>query len=199
MYCPRCGEEQNSGNLRFCNRCGLPMGLVSQVLSNDGTLPQLEELYKKKKILTRKNGVVFSILWFILFVPFGAAMWGVLNVEELAGLSAVFGVFSSLIILLASLFFLGKPVEQSDFAAMPQTLTNNQQNLRGKETNQATLPPQQTQPANAYTSPAQGGLWKAPDTGELVTPGSVTEGTTKLLRKEEEIGQEEHTKFLDNQ
>ena len=30
------------------------------------------------------------------------------------------------------------------------------------------------------------GSWRAPDTGEFARPGSVTESTTKLLRKEEE-------------
>ena len=103
MYCPRCGEQQTSGNLRFCNRCGLQLGLISEVLANDGTLPQLEQLNSKSsKWFTRKNGIFFSIIWFILFVPFGAAFWGILDVEELAGLSAVFGVFSSIILFLFS-------------------------------------------------------------------------------------------------
>lgn len=184
MYCPRCGEQQSSGNLRFCNRCGLQLGLVSEVVANDGTLPQLEQLNKKQsKLFTRKNGIFFSIIWFVIFVPFGAAFWGILDVEELAGLSAVFGVFSSIIIFLFSLFFLGKPLE----LPQNQVLQNQQsvpQNLSGQQMNQGALPPQQTQTAQEYVSPAAGS-WKAPDTGELVQPGSVTEGTTKLLRKEE--------------
>ena len=40
-------------------------------------------------------------------------------------------------------------------------------------------------------------MWKAPDTGELVSPGSVTEGTTKLLSKEEQAAKEQQIKYLD--
>ncbi len=77
MYCPRCGEQQSSGNLRFCSKCGLPLGLVSEVVSNDGTLPQLEEIRKNNsRILTKKNGVFFSICWFIIFVLLMTPIFG---------------------------------------------------------------------------------------------------------------------------
>jgi len=48
---------------------------------------------------------------------------------------------------------------------------------------QHALPPQQSQPAESYMAP-QGG-WRTPDTGEFAVPGSVTETTTKLLKKNE--------------
>ena len=195
MYCPRCGEEQVSGNLRFCNRCGLPLGLVSEVLDNGGTLPNLEQAMQKKKFFTRRNGVFFSIFWFILFVPFGAAFWDILEVNDLSELSAVFGLFSSILILLFSLFFLGKPTKTSDISAISQNQQAMPQNLSGQQKNQNALPSQRMQPAQDYVSP-QAGMWKAPDTGDLVSPGSVTENTTKLLSKEEQEG---NTKYLNNQ
>ncbi len=195
MYCPRCGEEQSSDNLRFCNRCGLPLGLVSEVLSNGGTLPQLEELSKNKKFLTRKNGVFFSVIWFMFFVPFGAAFWSVLGVDELSAVSAVFGVFSSLLILLFSIFFLGKPPKDSlNQQAFVQNNNEILQNLSGRQTRQNILSPQQTQAAQDFVAPPAAS-WKKYDTGELVQPGSVTEGTTKLLKKEL-MEEEEQTKFL---
>lgn len=184
MYCPRCGEEQTSGNLRFCNRCGMPMELVSEVTANGGTLPILEETLKKKKILTRKNGVIFSLLWFVFWVPFGAAFWGVLDVDEFSEMSAVFGVFSSIMIFLCSIFFLGKQVETPYSPQNLQQQNTAPQNLAGQQPNQSALPPQQSQPAQDFVSPSAGS-WKAPDTGELAQPGSVTEGTTRLLQKEE--------------
>jgi hypothetical protein len=52
------------------------------------------------------------------------------------------------------------------------------------ETNQRVLPAQQSQPAQSYMPPANS--WKAPDTGEFARPSSVTEGTTKLLKKNQE-------------
>jgi hypothetical protein len=196
MYCPRCGEQQTSGNLRFCSKCGLPLGLVSEVLSNGGTLPQLEEIYKKKKFLTRKNGVILSIFWFIFFVPFCAAFFGVLGDEELSAVSAVFGVFSSLLILLFSLFFLGKPPKDSINQAIIQENNAIPQNLSSRQTQQNVLPSQQTQSAQEYVAPSTAS-WKTYDTGELVQPGSVTEGTTKLLKKE--LQEEQETKFLNDQ
>ena len=183
MYCPRCGQEQVSGDLRFCSSCGMPMGLVAELIANGGSLPQLLELGKKSKIFTRKNGMVFSLMWFIFFVPFMAAIWGgVFGVEEIAVLSAVFGVFSSLLIFLFSAFFLsGAPKNLPQQSFNQNTIPAN---LSGQNVQQNALPPQQTQPAQDYMSPAAG-TWKAPDTGELARPGSVTEGTTKLLQKDE--------------
>ncbi len=179
MYCPRCGQEQVSGNLKFCSKCGFPMGLVAELIANGGSLPQLLQIASKSKIFTRKNGMIFSLFWFIFFVPFGAAMWGVLGVEELAGLSAVFGVFSSLLMFMFSLFFLGKAAPKMASQGFSQNQISQGQNM-----NQNALPPQQGQTAQEYVSPATG-AWKAPDTGDLAQPGSVTEGTTKLLQKDE--------------
>ncbi len=191
MYCPRCGEEQNSGNLRFCNRCGLPLGLVSEVLSNDGTLPQLEELYSKKgKIITKRNGMIFSLFWMIFFDLIITPFWGVMDVCELAGMSALIGLFGGLMILLFSKFFLKNPPNDLDMQAL---LNNaNPQNLSSRQTQQNVLPSQQTQSAQEYVAPSAAS-WKTFNTGELVQPGSVTEGTTKLLKKE--LPEEQETKF----
>lgn len=182
MFCPRCGQEQAFGDLRFCSRCGLPMGLISEILANGGTLPQLLEL-NEKSFFSRRNGVVFSLLWFLFFVLILTPFWGILDVEELAGMSAIIGIFGGLMILLFSLLIL-KPAKKE----LPNFLQNANINTNTKpaylQGNQAqnVLPPQQTQNAQEYVSPVSG--WKAPDTGELVRP-SVTEGTTKLLKKEE--------------
>ncbi len=185
MYCPRCGEQQVSGNLRFCNKCGLPMDLVSEVTANGGTLPQLEAELGKKKWLTRKNGVLFTIVWLIFFVPFGASFWGILDLSELAAISAVFGVFSSMILMMISLFFLGDASSTSNHHNSIGGVQNVPTDVVAAQPgDQTALPPQQTQPAQDFVVPAAGS-WKAPETGELVQSGSVTEGTTKLLQKEE--------------
>ena len=180
MYCPRCGQEQVAGELRFCPTCGLPMGLVAELLANGGTLPQLLELAKNNKFFTKKNGVFFSIFWFIFLVPIMTSFWGIMGVDEMAGISAIFGVFGSILILIFSLIFLPSSAKSNADAhvnAYPGQLPQAQP--------QGALPPQQTQPAQDYVSPPGAGMWKAPDTGELARPGSVTEGTTRLLQKDE--------------
>jgi len=180
MYCPRCSQQQVSEETKFCSRCGFPLGLISEILAHGGFLPQLAELYKSKKWLTKKNGVVFSILWTIFFLLFIASLFGIADVPELAGISAVIGIFGGLMWLIASLVFL-KSSSQDYFPAneLPNANVNNLY-----EANQKVLPPQQSQSAQSYVPPADS--WKAPNTGEFAKPPSVVDGTTKLLQKDEE-------------
>ncbi len=179
MYCPRCGQQQMSEETKFCSRCGFPLSLVSEILAHGGFLPQLAELYKSKKWFTRKNGVVFSILWTIFFLLFLASLFGIADIPEAAGVSAVIGIFGGLMWLIASLVFL-KSASKDPFAVndLPNAAVNNLY-----ETNQKILPPQ-NQPAQSYMPPANS--WKAPNTGEYAKPQSVTEATTKLLKKDED-------------
>ncbi|CAN5745309.1 hypothetical protein BH20ACI4_BH20ACI4_09630 [soil metagenome] len=182
MFCPQCGQQQISAETRFCSRCGLPLNLVAEVLAGGGSLPQLEELYKgKNKFFTRKNGLIFSLFWFLFFVLILTPFWGILDVGELAGMSAILGIFGGLIIMLSSFFFL-KP-ESKNFSNQYDLEAGNfsPNSLYGNK-NQNALPPQQTIPADFYAPPSSG--WKAPDTGDLGQPSSVTEETTKLLNKD---------------
>jgi len=180
MYCPRCGQQQMSEETKFCSRCGFPLSLVSEILAHGGFLPQLAELHKSKKRLTKKNGIVFSVLWAMFFLFIMAPFWAIAGVPELAAVSGIAGLFGGLMWLIASLLILKNPANDS-FAAqeLPNAAVNNLY-----ETNQKILPPQQSQPAQSYVPPVNS--WKAPNTGEFAIPQSVTEGTTKLLKKDEE-------------
>lgn len=183
MHCPRCGQQQVSEEIKFCSRCGFQLGLVAELLANGGTLPQLAAIQYKKNFFNKKNGVVFSAVWFIFFTMFMTSVWGILNVDELAGLCAVTGVFGALVILIASLVFLPSSkmkvnLPMTDIAP-PQTQPAG---LYGVPSAQA-LPPQQQQPASVYQTPQ--GSWRAPDTGDLIERGSVIENTTKLLKQDE--------------
>ena len=182
MHCPRCGQQQVSDQTKFCSRCGFQLGLVSELLMNGGFLPQLAELHKgKSSIFTRKNGLIFTALWFIFWVMMIPAFSGIAGADEVAGVSAVFGIFSTMMLLIISIAFLKrapKPYELAvqQMAVPPASLYANPA--------MGALPPQQTQPASTYVPPE--GSWRAPDTGDLARrPGSVTEGTTRLLKKDE--------------
>jgi len=181
MHCPRCGQQQVSEEIKFCSRCGFPLGLVSEILAHGGFLPQLADLHKSKKWLTRKNGVVFSIMWFIFFLLILTPIGGITNADEFAGFSAVIGIFGGLMFLICSLVLLKSEPKEFNYQNQAELTGKTTQNLYG--TNQPALPPQMSYPAQNYVSPA--GAWKAPDTGELVQPGSVTDATTKLLKKED--------------
>ena len=178
MHCPGCGQQQVSNETKFCSRCGMPLGLVSEVLSHGGYLPQLAELDKKKSILTRKNGLAFSLIWFLFFLFIVTPFWGIVDVEELAAISAVTAIFGGLILMICSLMFLKKeralPPMQYGYPAQPQE-------IHGTQNQGYALPPQQTMPAQAYGAPRPGN-WR--DTNDL-QPTSVTESTTRLLDKDD--------------
>ncbi len=186
MHCPRCGQQQISNQTRFCSRCGFQLGVVAELLLHDGYLPQLAQLEKhswKKTLFTKKGGVLFSVFWFILFTMFFTSIAGILDLGDLAGVFAVMGVFGSMLILIASLVALPSSKTQArvltgDLAGPPPP--------NFPEANQyGELPPVQSQPAGEYFAPR--GDWRAPNTGDLATPGSVTDETTKLLKKEKEL------------
>jgi hypothetical protein len=186
MHCPRCGQQQLSEETRFCSRCGFQLGIVSELLLHDGWLPQLAQLDEasgKRNIFNKKNGVLFAIFWFIFFTLFLTSVAGILDLGDLPGVTAVIGIFGALMILIGSLIALPssrKLPSAQEFAGLrplrPAALT---------ERERGSLPPVQSMPAGEYTAPR--GDWRAPDTGEIRQPGSVTDSTTKLLKKEEEF------------
>ena len=180
MYCPRCSQQQVSEETKFCSRCGFPLGLVSEILSHGGFLPQLAELYKDKKLLTRRNGLLFSLFWFLIFMLL-LPLAGISGApEKVVGAMAIIGTMGAVIMMIASMLLLKK--EPKPFELLNRELpVGNIHNLHSTQPN--ALPPQQSQPAQSYVPPA--GTWKAPDTGEFARPSSVTEGTTKLLEKNE--------------
>jgi hypothetical protein len=185
MHCPRCGQQQISDQTKFCSRCGFQLGLVAELLDNGGFLPQLAELHKKKgAIFSRRNGVIFCVLWFIFFVMMMPAFFGIADLDDAAGVSAVFGLFSTIMLLIISLAVLPKTPKIHETSAYQIPPAPYAHGLYGNQ-QMGALPPQQSEPASTYVAPT--GNWRAPDTGDVVRPGSVTESTTRLLKKDEEL------------
>ncbi len=182
MYCPSCSQLQTSEETKFCSRCGFPLGLVSEILMHGGFLPQLADLYKSKKFFTRRNGLIFSLFWFLIFVVVLAPFFGIAGGPgELIGILGLLGTVGSLIMVIASFLILKK--EPVNLESPNQVLLNTGIH-NTYENRQTALPPTQSQPAQSYAPPANS--WKAPNTGEFAEPRSVTENTTKLLRKEDD-------------
>ena len=184
MHCPRCGQQQVSEEIKFCSRCGFPLGLVSEILAHGGFLPQLAELHgKRKKWLTRNFGLKISLLWFLLLdfilVPLAAISDAP---GEIVAFLAVVGFCGALLMTVISFLFLRN--DKTPFQAQNE-FPNPHQTTQpiGGNRGQTALPPTTSQPVSGYAPPSAGS-WKAPETGELI-PRSVTEGTTKLLQKDE--------------
>lgn len=177
MFCPRCSQEQISEEVKFCSRCGFPLSLVPELLANRGSLPQRAEPNKLKKHLTRRNGLLFSVGWFVFFIYLASFLGREYQYD--AVMIGLLGMMSAVFLAAASFVFLSnEPPDAEEFnQAIPNVKTKNLYQAK-----QTALPPAQTRPAREYVSTAN--TWKAPETGD-VAPPSVTENTTKLLEKDE--------------
>lgn len=179
MFCPRCGQEKISDELRFCSRCGLPLNLVTEIVRYEGILPQLAQIQQRSVGLTRDFGMKFGLGWFLLLTFLVTPLIAVLeNFDDLVPVTAILGFIGGILIVIFSALFLK---HESKYRTNNLYVENEVQNLSGNQLKQDALPSRQTIPADEYASP--GNSRRAPDTGDLAKPPSVTEGTTKLLDK----------------
>jgi hypothetical protein len=162
------------------------MGLVSEILAHGGFLPQIDELNKIKSIFTKKNGVIFGVMWFIAFTMLFTSILGISNApDEMVGISAVIGVFGGLMLIIGSLALLPSSKQYPLIPAQSLNPAQPVHGLHGAGQHQA-LPGQQSIPASAY-APPKAGSWR--NTNDLEQT-SVTESTTKLLEKDEQYGRQ---------
>ena len=181
MFCPQCGQQQVTGVVRFCSRCGLPMDGVIQLLGTGGIVPAYRASDEPAPVSPRRKGVkqgTVLLLSGLVLVPIlgmlASFAQGSTFLEILAGLAAIICfVGGPLRMLYAALFEEGaaKPRHYGPPIPMqaPQQFTPHPQ--------AHALPPQ---PAR---SP---GAWRRrPNTAELANPPSLTENTTRLLEKED--------------
>ncbi|MEK6283905.1 MAG: zinc ribbon domain-containing protein [Acidobacteriota bacterium] len=68
MFCPRCGNQQVSNEMRFCSRCGLSLGLVTDLVANSS-----DQLKREKRELTGIALMMATVLMLVNFIiVFGA-------------------------------------------------------------------------------------------------------------------------------
>ena len=180
MHCPQCGQQQVSENVRFCSRCGFPLDGVIQLLANGGTLPVYREPGTPVPISPRKKGVRQGGILFltgVLLVPILGILLSYSGSNFLELLTAIAAVIcfegGPLRMLYAALFEEGGPNwarVQTSYAQPPVSL-------------QSGMPPRNALPPPPARQPT--GWSSRPNTGEIVRPPSVTEGTTRLLDKDE--------------
>jgi len=181
MFCPQCGQQQVTGVIRFCSRCGFPLDGVIQLLSSGGVLPAYRASDEPVQISPRRKGVKQGMLLFLL---------GVLIVPILA----MFASFSSavfpqmLAILAAIICFVGGPLRMF-YAAVFEEGAPKPIRPYGPPLHMHTpqqFIPQAPTPALPPPPARQPPSWRTrPTTAELANPPSVTENTTRLLDKED--------------
>jgi hypothetical protein len=183
MFCPSCGQEQTTEDTRFCSRCGLLLTGVSALIYNGGALPQtLTGEGKKKKFFQKKGFKQGLFVFFLAFlvVPIIAILTVAVNATE------PFAVFIAWILLwgggfLRMAYSLMFEADEPNQEMLEQGNPNVSRSYLGGAKPANALPPQQSIPATGYIPPQQGN-WRG--TNDLGQP-SVTEGTTKLLERDE--------------
>jgi len=179
MYCPQCGQQQVSGAVRFCSRCGFPLDGVIQLLANGGMMPVYRSPDEPRTMSPRRKGVkqgAVLLLSGAVIVPilgiiasFSSAMFPQLLAALAAIICFVGGPFR---MLYAALFEEGAPKPVPMYGPpplAPQQFAPPRQNIA--------LPPP---PVHTPSS------WRGrPTTAELADRPSVTENTTRLLDKDD--------------
>jgi hypothetical protein len=179
MFCPQCGQQQATGVIRFCSRCGFPLDGVIQLLSTGGMLPVYRNPEEPVPASARRKGVKQGGLLLLS----GAVL------VPLLGVMASFGESRFLEIMLAFaaiICFIGGPLRMLYAAVFEEGAPSPQRMYGPPPIAQPQFgPPMQHQALPPPPVRTPSGWRSRPNTAELVTPPSVTENTTRLLEKED--------------
>jgi hypothetical protein len=169
MYCPRCGQQQISEEMRFCSRCGLPMSGLAEWIASGGVPAARGAETQALRSPRRKRRRRGSKLMFFSLVLFPVFLIISLMADEGAPMVVpVFLLFVSLTMMMYSRFF----GEETSSTKDPV-----QQSILGGKSAAGALPPPSNIPVSGFTG-------RPVRTAELAQPPSVTENTTRLLDKE---------------
>jgi len=166
MYCPNCGQQQISDEMRFCSRCGLGLtGLVEWLAG--GRVQRVEQTSISEPSPRRKNMRRAAKLMFFSGVLFPVFLVICLAIDEGGPMFIPFFVFfiSLVWMLYARLFSSNTP--RVNYQA-PQTTSLGSMSARGS------LPPATSIPVGRPQV----------RTNELAQPPSVTENTTRFFDNE---------------
>lgn len=169
MYCPNCGQQQVSEEMKFCSRCGLALSGLAEWLAGGRVLPakrkedtQVDALSPRRRGIRRAAKLMFfSGVLFPVFAIFSIAL------EEGGPMIIPCTLFFiALVMMLYARLFSDKNA--------PITYQAPQTSTLGTASTRASLPPPVNMPI-----PAVGRSQVR--TNELAEPPSVTENTTRLL------------------
>ena len=189
MYCPQCGQQQASSEMRFCSRCGFPLGGVLELLAQGGVLKSGGgDVLREQALSPRRRGVKQGVL-LMLFGTVIVPVLGIINsyqdrttsLEILVAISAVIFFAGGLMrILYALLFESSAPAVKTDATASTSPATPAAFDAAPRI---SALPPAQGIPVPSFAP-------RRMNTAELAQPPSVTENTTRLLDEEKAIRSE---------
>ena len=187
MFCPQCGQQQVSSEVRFCSRCGFQLAVVTSLLSTGGLptsyAPEVGEQQPSPKRKGVMQGVAMLLIGMVLTPLFAILSEFTGLPEMLIPLSAIVFFWGGILRMLwAAVFLKGAPrqLPQPDvrFAYVPPSAPQQFSNqVRGGDS--SSLPAAQNSPPSrsSYVPPPP----RRSRTEELVSPPSVTEQATQLL------------------
>lgn len=171
MYCPNCGQQQVSEEMRFCSRCGLALTGLAEWLAG-GSLPVLRQTDQPQiPVITprRKNIRRAAKLMFFSGVLFPVFLLISLAVNEGGPMFVPFFVFFVSLVWMVYARLFSDNTQPVSYQA-PQTTVLGPMTARGS------LPS-----ANTTSIP---NARQRVRTNELAQPPSVTEHTTKFFDNE---------------
>ena len=173
MHCPQCGQQQISGEVRFCKSCGFPLDGVRELLASGGISSTIETESHKPRQSPRRQGVRQGVMLFFMFMV-SVPLYGLIG-KPVYALPPLFLMAGLMRILYAVIFQEGAPRKKKQDSSPPYVapITTDQS---GTEGSGSALPPAQSVPVTAFNA-------RRGDTREMVNPPSVTEHTTKLLNE----------------
>jgi hypothetical protein len=181
MFCPQCGQQQASGVVRYCSRCGFPLDGVIHLLGNGGMLPVYRSADDPPPAISaRRRGVKQGGILFLS----GAVIVPILGILA----SFANGPFLEILTAFAAIIcFVGGPLRMLYAGVFEEGAPNTMQSRPYVPAQMPTpqfTPPVQRPVLSPPPAQPQGG-WRRPITAELANPPSVTENTTRLLDKDE--------------
>jgi hypothetical protein len=176
MYCPQCGLQQVSNDVRFCSRCGFQLGGVTELLNNQGMpihhfpanqLPFVAPPGISQRKKGMKNGARLMFLSAVLtpiFIAFSVVA------DHPGPFLIPFTVFLAGLcwMVFSAIFGEDTPIPQA--SKIPQQFGAN--------------PPPRTALPGAENYRVTGVAPPRINTSEIVNPPSVTDHTTQLFDKE---------------
>ena len=172
MHCPRCGQKQFSDDAHFCKSCGFPLDRVKELLVSGGVSPTLEKENQKPGESPRRRGVRRGVA--LLFICLALAPLTTLLGDRRGGFLPMMFLMAGLLrILYAIIFQEGARRKKKRSGSLPSAPTTFEQ--LGTATRGSALAPPRGVPVAAFYT-------QRVNTAQMVSPPSVTEHTTKLLK-----------------
>jgi hypothetical protein len=173
MHCPQCGQQQISGEVRFCKSCGFPLDGVRELLASGGISSTIEKESHKPRQSPRRQGVRQGVI--LLFIMMALMPLTMILGRQGNFIPPMFLIAGIMRILYAVIFQEGAPRKKQHVNTLPDMASGTTEQL-GTATRGTALPPARSLPVTAFNA-------RRADTKEMVNPPSVTEHTTKLLNE----------------